>query len=134
VAEDQEAAAIRDGLAELPHRAAQHVAPAADQHVGVHAGPVVRFLEGEHARGVGTGQIDEVHAAGRDRLVSRERGTPGDHGVGIPVHERPVIFDQLLAQRHRARTVPTVEEVLHIKPFPGGRAGRGMRRRVPRCH
>lgn len=37
-------------------------------------GPVVGFLESEHASGIRTGQVDEVRTAGHGRIVSRQRG------------------------------------------------------------
>src|SRR5918996_2568028 len=113
VADDQEAPVIARLGGGVPHRAAERVAPAAHQHLAVHAGPVEGLLEGEHPRCLGIGQVHHVHAAGPGGAVRGQRRPPGDHGVGIAVHERPVGLGQLLQQRLGPRPATAVDEVLH---------------------
>jgi hypothetical protein len=75
--DDQEAPVISGPGGVVPHRAAQLVAPAAHQHLAVHAGPVEGLL-GEHPRCLGVGQVHHVHAAGPVGLG----GQLGGQGIG----------------------------------------------------
>ncbi len=111
---------------EVPHRALKQVAPPAQQHVPVHAGLVVGLVERERAGGSGIGQADDVHAAGGRVAVAGEGRAAGDHLCLVPVHVRPVLFQQLLAQRQRAGPVAVVAEELHahsLDHHAGGPAG-----------
>src|SRR5215813_1962422 len=98
---------------EVPHGAPQQVAPPAQQHVPVDAGLVARLVEGERAGGSGIGQADDVHAAGGRVAVVGEGRAAGDHRRLVPVDVGPVLFQQLLAQRHGGGPVAVVAEELH---------------------
>ena len=98
---------------EVPHGAAQRVAPPAQQHVPVHPGLIVGLVESERPGGSGIGQVDDVHAAGGRISVVGEGGAAGDHLRRIPVHVGPMLFQQFIAQCHRAAPVTVVAEELH---------------------
>src|SRR5215813_13907376 len=103
----------RWGRRGVPHGAPQQVAPPAQQHVPVDAGLVARLVEGERAGGSGIGQADDVHAAGGRVAVVGEGRAAGDHRRLVPVDVGPVLFQQLLAQRHGGGPVAVVAEELH---------------------
>ena len=99
-AEHQEPVAAGRPAWEVPHRAAHHVVPPAQQHVLVHAGLVARLVEGECAGGSGIRQVEDVHAPGGRVAVAGEGRAAGDHLLLVPVHVRLVLFQQFVAQRH----------------------------------
>ena len=74
--------------------------------------PVVRLVEGERAGGGGTGQAENVHAAGGSAVAGQGRAA-GDHLRLVLVHVRPVLFQQFVAQRRSTGPVAVVTEELH---------------------
>jgi hypothetical protein len=113
-AEHEVPVATGPAAGKIPHGSLQRVAPPAQQHVPVHAGLVVGLVERERASGGGVGQVDDVHAAGGRFAVTGERRATGDHLRRVPVHVRPMLFHQLVAQRHRAGPIAVVAEELHV--------------------
>src|SRR5262249_19889208 len=67
----------------------------------------------ERAGGGRIGKVNDVHAAaGRVTIIEQGRAA-GDHLRLIPVHVGPMLFQQFVAQRHRAGPVAVVAEELH---------------------
>ena len=58
-------------------------------------------------------KVHQMHAAGPGGAVRGPRRPPGDHLLGIAVHERPVGLGQLVGQRLGPRPPTAVEEVFH---------------------
>jgi len=112
-AEHQVPVAAVPAAREVPHGALQQVAPPAQQHVTVHAGLIVRLVEGERAGRGGPWQGEDVHAAGGRVTVSGQGRAAGDHLRLVAVHVGPVVFQQLVAQRHGAGPVAVVAEEIH---------------------
>ena len=51
---------------EIPHRAPEHVAPPALQHIAVRTRPIERLLEGEPVGRLSVREVHDVHAPGVD--------------------------------------------------------------------
>ena len=119
-ADHEVALAAFPATGEVPHGAAQHVAPAAQQHVAVDAGLVARLVEGERAGRGGIGQVEDVHAAGG----ACPRRRPGSaRARSSASRTRPCrtrcSSQQLVAQRGGAGPVAVVAEELHATESGG---------------
>jgi hypothetical protein len=115
VAEDQEPLTMIGGD-EIPHRAPEHVPPPVFHDLAIDAGEVVGLLEREHVRCLHIRKVDHMHAPRVELARWVGRRTTGDHPAGVPVHERPVRFRELLQERLGPRCVSAVEEVRHLRP------------------
>jgi hypothetical protein len=93
---------------------------------GTHAGLVAGLVEGERTGGSRIGQAGDVHAAGGRAAVPGKGRAAGDHLRRVPVHEGPVRFQQLAAQRSGAGPVTVGTEELHTRSL----SARGTRRRA----